>query len=150
MVAVTKSCFGKKVLVKSSFDLCKTSMGGSCFSKTAGFFRRSYFLKMTIVRSIFQGFYQDFKQFSILFKISRRLSNGEFCNFSDIFSVTYDNSVRKGTLYRTFFSRNRRFEQVNFHWAEPCSEVGLTLLQKKYIRSSRLEIRGVSNSPAII
>ena len=79
MEAVTISCSGKNVFWLSRFNLCKTSVKGSYFSKIAGF--PITFSKMNNVTGIFEGFYRDFKQFSIVCNIWRRYSNGRFCKF---------------------------------------------------------------------
>ena len=69
-----------KVFLLLRLNLCKASVRGSHFSKTAGFFPATL-CKMNTVKGIFQGFYLDFKQFSIVCNISRRLSNGKFRKF---------------------------------------------------------------------
>ena len=78
--AVTKSCSGKKMFLLSRFNLCETSVKGSYASIIAGFFLTT-FAKINAVTGIFQGFYLDFKQFSIVCSISRSLSNGRFRKF---------------------------------------------------------------------
>ena len=52
----------KKGFLLSRFNICKTSVKGSYFSKVAGLFFAN-FAKINTVRGIFQGFYLDFKQF---------------------------------------------------------------------------------------
>ena len=77
---LSKSCSLKKKFLLSGFNVCKTSEKSSHFSKVAGLFLAS-FAKINAVTGIFQGFYLDFKQFSIVCNISRRLSNGRFRKF---------------------------------------------------------------------
>ena len=72
--AVTKSCSGKKVFLLSRFNFCKTSVKGSYFSKITGF-SPATFAKINTVTGIFQGFFLDFKQFSIVCNICRRPSD---------------------------------------------------------------------------
>ena len=74
------SCYGKKVSLLSIFNVCKTSVKGSFSSNVTGFFRAN-FAKINTVTGIFQGFYLDLKQFSVVCNISRRLSNGTFRKF---------------------------------------------------------------------
>ena len=66
-----KNCSGKKVFLLSRFNLWKTSVKGSYFSKNAGFFHVA-FEKINTVTGVW-GFYLDFKQFPIVRNISRRL-----------------------------------------------------------------------------
>ena len=51
------------------FNLCKTSVKGSHFSKIEAFFPGT-FAKSDTVTGIFQEFYPDFKQFCIACNIS--------------------------------------------------------------------------------
>ena len=69
-----------------------TYVKGLYFSKIAGFFPAT-FAKINTVTGIFQGFFLDFKQYSIVSNISRRFSNGRFRKFSDVFSVTNNHLV---------------------------------------------------------
>ena len=60
--------------------LCNASVKGSYFSKVAEFFPQTFETSYTVT-SIFQGFYQYFKQFFIVSNIFRRLSNVRFRKF---------------------------------------------------------------------
>ena len=59
----------KKRFLLSMFNLCKTSVKGSHFSKIEAFFPGT-FAKSDTVTGIFREFYPDFKQFCIACNIS--------------------------------------------------------------------------------
>ena len=75
----------EKKFLLSRFILCKTFVIGSYYSKISGFFPATL-AKINTVTRIFQGFYLDFKKFSVVCNISRRLPNARFRKFEDIFS----------------------------------------------------------------
>ena len=64
----------------SRFNLCKTSVKGS-YASIIEDFSLTTFAKINTVTGIFQKFYLDFKQFSVVCDISRSLSNDRFVNF---------------------------------------------------------------------
>ena len=75
-LVIQKRCFGKKVFLLSDFNLCKTSVKSSYYSKLAGFFPPT-FANFNTVRGIFQGFYLDLKSF-LLYAI---LAVNYYCKF---------------------------------------------------------------------
>ena len=75
----------KKVFLLFRFDVCKTSVKGSYFSKIAGFFPTT-FASINTVTGISQGFFLDFKQFSIVCNVSRSIPTTDSVDFK-IFSV---------------------------------------------------------------
>ena len=65
-VYLSLSCPGKKVFLLSRFNLCKTYVKGSYFSKVPGFFLAT-FVKINTATVIFQGLSLDFKHFSLVY-----------------------------------------------------------------------------------
>ena len=76
---LSKSFSRKKVSYYLGLMFVKL-LRGAHFSNVAGLFLAN-FAKSNSVTGIFQGIYRGLKQFSIVFNISRRLSNGRFRKF---------------------------------------------------------------------
>ena len=70
----------KKGFFLSKFDVCKTSVKDSYFRKVAGLFLAN-FAKINTVAAIFQRFYLDFKQFSIVRIFPEDFTMADFVNF---------------------------------------------------------------------
>ena len=124
--AVTKSCSGKKC----SYYLYYLSYCSYISEKPLQIFH-----KMNTLTSIYKWFYLDFKQFSLVFNILRKFSNGEFRKFlwhtepfSDILEV-----------WTGRFSLGRSMKWQTFYY-----------VSKMCSTSSCLAMRGVSRSPGVI
>ena len=62
------------------FNVRKTSVKGSYFRRVSGLYPATY-AKIKVGIGIFQGFYLEFKEFSVVYNISKRFSNSTFRKF---------------------------------------------------------------------